>query len=162
LRPLQRLFVAGNSASWHQYASASLSLTLPCIVRTRHTPLTEGLKKFKCLAGNYGGAWYKQKLEFAHFPGPVLMSTNCIMPPLSSYSDRIFTTGEVGVAGSPHIGTAKDFSPLIAKALEMPGFTEEPAEPKFVTTGFAHNATLGAAGLVLDAIKVGGTWVWDN
>jgi hypothetical protein len=119
-----------------------------------------GLKKFKCLAGNYGGAWFKQKSEFAHFPGPILMTTNCIMPPPASYSDRIFTTGEVGVAGSPHIGggpdggPAKDFSPLIARALEMPGFTEEPAEPKTVTTGFAHNATLGAAGLVLDAIKV--------
>lgn len=115
-----------------------------------------GLKKFKHLAGNYGGAWYKQKAEFAQFPGPILMTTNCIMPPPASYKDRIFTTGEVGVAGSPHLAT-KDFSPLIAKALEMPGFTYAPpeAEAKFVTTGFGHNATLAAAGLVLDAIKAG-------
>lgn len=115
-----------------------------------------GLKKFKHLVGNYGGAWYKQKSEFANFPGPVLMTTNCIMPPPSTYADRIFTTGEVGVAGSPHLRT-KDFSALIAKAREMPGFTWQPEErdAKFVTTGFGANAILGAAGMVVDAIKAG-------
>ncbi|KAI8475555.1 MAG: hybrid-cluster protein [Monoraphidium minutum] len=113
-----------------------------------------GLKKFDHLVGNYGGAWYKQKKEFAEFPGAILMTTNCIMPPVSTYADRIFTTGEVGVAGSPHLPT-KDFSAVIARAQQLPGFSFEPEEPKFVTTGFGHEATLGAAGLVLDAIKAG-------
>ncbi|GBF99305.1 hydroxylamine reductase [Raphidocelis subcapitata] len=112
-----------------------------------------GLKKFKHLVGNYGGAWYKQK-EFGEFPGAILMTTNCIMPPAAQYADRIFTTGEVGVQGSPHIHT-KDYGPLIERAKQLPGFTYEPPEPKFVTTGFGHEATLGAASLVLDAIKAG-------
>ena len=119
-----------------------------------------GLKRHAHLVGNYGGAWYKQKAEFAAFPGAILMSTNCIMPPPASYKDRIFTTGEVGVAGSPHIeskGGSKDFTPLIERALAMPGFTYAPpeAEAKFVTTGFGRNATLAAAGLVVDAVKAG-------
>jgi hydroxylamine reductase len=127
-----------------------------------------GLHKHAALAGNYGGAWYKQKAEFSAFPGPILMTTNCIMPPPASYADRIFTTGEVGVSGSPHLegspvaaGAAaaqrKDFTPLIEAAKRMPGFSaaDAAAEPKFVTTGFGHEATLGAAGLVLDAMKAG-------
>ena len=106
------------------------------------------------LTGNYGGAWYKQKKEFAEFPGSILMTTNCIMDPLGSYSDRLFTTGEVGVAASRHLPT-KDFSDVIAKAQELPGFTFEPEEHHYVTVGFGHEATLGAAGAVLDAISAG-------
>lgn len=66
--------------------------------------------------GNYGGAWYKQKKEFAEFPGAILMTTNCIVDPTPAYADRIFTTGEVGVAASKHIPT-KDFSPVIKRAM---------------------------------------------
>ncbi|KAF6257770.1 Prismane-like protein [Scenedesmus sp. NREL 46B-D3] len=116
-----------------------------------------GLHKYKHLAGNYGGAWYRQKKDFAEFPGAILMTTNCIMDPSPTYSDRIFTTGEVGVAASKHLpGTpgAKDFSAVIKRAQELPGFTHEP-KPKMVTVGFAHEATLGAAAAVLDAIKAG-------
>ncbi|KAF8063050.1 hcp [Scenedesmus sp. PABB004] len=105
------------------------------------------------LVGNYGGAWYRQKRDFAEFPGAILMTTNCIMDPSPSYADRLFTTGEVGVSASAHLAK-KDFSAVIAKALEMPGFTHEP-EPKFVTVGFGHKATLGAAGAVLDAVASG-------
>lgn len=106
------------------------------------------LHKYSHLVGNYGGAWYRQKRDFAEFPGAVLMTTNCIMDPPTSYADRLYTTGEVGVAASKHIGGApghKDFSEVISRALQLPGFTHEP-EPKYVTVGFGHNATLGAAG----------------
>lgn len=123
-----------------------------------------GLKKFAHLVGNQGGAWYRQQKEFAEFPGPILMTTNCIIEPRAAYSDRIFTTGEVGWPGVNHIGFgeggigaggAKDFSALIAKAQEMPGFTYEPEEHKTVLTGFGHNAVLGVAGQVVDAVKTG-------
>ena len=77
------------------------------------------------------------------------------MPPPASYAPRIFTTGEVGVAGSPHVAS-KDFAPVIAQALGMGGFEEEPAEAKFVTTGFGHEAVMGAAGAVVEAVKVRG------
>jgi len=74
------------------------------------------------------------------------MTTNCIMVPSPSYADRLFTTGEVGVAASAHIsGPNKDFSAVIERALQLPGFTHEP-EPKYVTVGFGHETTLGAAG----------------
>ncbi|WIA19985.1 hypothetical protein OEZ85_005859 [Tetradesmus obliquus] len=115
------------------------------------------LHKFKHLVGNYGGAWYRQKKDFAEFPGAILMTTNCIMDPSPAYADRIFTTGEVGVSASKHLsGTpgAKDFSEVIARAQQLPGFSHEP-EAKEVTVGFGHQATLGAASAVLDAIKAG-------
>lgn len=102
-------------------------------------------------AGNYGGAWYRQKKDFAEFPGAILMTTNCIMDPSPTYADRLFTTGEVGVSASRHLaGTSgrKDFSAVIKRAQELPGFSHEP-EPKFVTVGFGHEATLGAAGGLL-------------
>ncbi|KAL4859420.1 Hydroxylamine reductase [Chlorella vulgaris] len=118
-------------------------------------------KRYPHLAGNYGGAWYRQQREFAEFPGPVLMTTNCISEPRSSYADRMFTTGEVGWAGVTHIegkpGQAKDFSSLIKMAQELPGFEYEPpeSEAKFVTTGFARNAVLGVAGEVVKAVQQG-------
>ncbi|KAL4431024.1 hypothetical protein ABPG75_006280 [Micractinium tetrahymenae] len=118
-------------------------------------------KRFPHLVGNYGGAWYRQQRDFAEFPGAILMTTNCISEPKKSYADRIFTTGEVGWAGVQHIegemGRTKDYSPLIQKALELPGFEWEPSESeaKFVTTGFARNAVLGVAGEVVKAVQEG-------
>ncbi|EFN59446.1 hypothetical protein CHLNCDRAFT_29581 [Chlorella variabilis] len=118
-------------------------------------------KRFPHLVGNYGGAWYRQQKDFAEFPGAVLMTTNCIVEPRQSYADRIFTTGEVGWAGVRHIegemGRTKDYSALISKAQELPGFEYEPpeSEAKFVTTGFARNAVLGVAGEVVKAVQEG-------
>lgn len=118
-------------------------------------------KRFPHLMGNYGGAWYRQQKDFAEFPGAVLMTTNCIIEPRHSYSDRIFTTGEVGWSGVPHIegemGKTKDYSKVIEKAQELPGFEWEPeeSEAKFVTTGFARNAVLGVAGEVVKAVQEG-------
>ncbi|KAI7835279.1 hypothetical protein COHA_010819, partial [Chlorella ohadii] len=118
-------------------------------------------KRFPHLVGNYGGAWYRQQKEFSEFPGAILMTTNCIVEPRQAYKDRIFTTGEVGWSGVSHvegkIGQTKDYSAVINKALELPGFTEEPpeSEAKFVTTGFARNAVLGVAGDVVKAVQDG-------
>eukprot|EP00892_Ulva_mutabilis_P000012 jgi/Ulvmu1/10010/UM059_0059.1 len=115
-----------------------------------------GLKMFKHLKGNYGGAWYRQKVEFDKFPGAILMTTNCILDPVRTYKDRIFTTGEVGVDASQHV-PGPDFSVVINKALEMPGFTEfDAAVPQRThTVGFGHNALLSVADQILGAVKGG-------
>jgi len=116
-----------------------------------------GLKKYPHLAGHYGGAWYRQKVDFSHFPGSILVTTNCVLDPLESYRANIFTTNETGVKGVRHVPT-KDFSAVIARALEMPGFSEADvaAVPKkSVTTGFGHNAVLSVGGEVVSAIKEG-------
>jgi hydroxylamine reductase len=111
------------------------------------------LKAFKHLAGNYGGAWIDQAEDFDVFPGAVLMTSNCIQQPKQSYKARLFTAGPVAWPGVEHIdGT--DFAPVIAAALAAPGFAEDgPAES--ITTGFGHNAVLGVAGTVIDAVKAG-------
>ncbi|WP_156318525.1 hydroxylamine reductase, partial [Rhizobium sp. AAP43] len=119
-----------------------------------------GLKKYKHLAGNFGNSWWRQQKDFAEFPGPILMTTNCIIEPRPGYSKRIFTTGEVGWEGVSHIdgtvGEKKDFSALIKAAQEAPGFASEPEDqgeqPRTVTTGFARNAVLGVAGEVVKAV----------
>lgn len=111
------------------------------------------LKKHAHLAGNYGTAWQNQKKEFAAFPGPILMTTNCIQEPQVSYAASIFTTGAVGWPGVTHVNN-NDFSQLIAKALEMPGFKEDEVKDT-VLTGFARNAVLGVAGQVVEAVKSG-------
>ena len=110
------------------------------------------LKKYKHLVGNYGGAWQDQQKEFEAFPGAILMTTNCIQKPRDSYNDRIFTTGLVAWPGVAHIGPDKDFTPVIQAALAAPGFTED-AEEKTITIGFGHNAVMGVAGAVIDAVK---------
>jgi hydroxylamine reductase len=111
-----------------------------------------GLKKFPHLAGNYGGAWQDQQKEFERFPGPILMTTNCIQKPKASYMDRIFTTGLVAWPGVTHLADRKDFSELIAKAIAMGGFaSDEPG--KTITVGFGHQAVLAAAGQVVAAVK---------
>ncbi|MGB9929508.1 MAG: hydroxylamine reductase [Methanosarcina sp.] len=114
-------------------------------------------KKYDNFAGNYGNAWWKQNEEFEKFNGPILMTTNCIIPPRQSYKDRIYTTGVVGFEGVPHIyekedGT-KDFTPLIeqAKTSQPP----EPIESGTITAGFGHEAALSVADKIIDAVKSG-------
>ncbi|MEE4261062.1 MAG: hydroxylamine reductase [Desulfobacteraceae bacterium] len=109
------------------------------------------LKKYSHFYGHYGSAWQNQAKEFDAFPGAILMTTNCIQKPRGSYQDRIFTTGLVGWPGVNHIAD-KDFAPVIEKALEMPGFTED-QDGKQVMVGFARNAVLGVADQVIEAVK---------
>ncbi len=109
------------------------------------------LKKYPHFYGHYGTAWQNQAKEFAAFPGAILMTTNCIQKPRDSYHDAIFTTGLVGWNGVTHIKD-KDFTPVIEKALEMEGFTED-APGKEVMVGFARNAVLGVADKVIEAVK---------
>lgn len=118
------------------------------------------LKKYPHLKGNVGTAWQNQQKEFANLPAPVLFTTNCLMPPKSSYMDRVFTTEVVSYPEITHIGSAKDFSPVIAKALELGGFAEEQHFNGMngghtVTTGFAHQAVLSVADQVVQAVKDG-------
>ena len=116
------------------------------------------LKKHKHLVGNYGGAWQDQRQEFDRFPGAILMTTNCIQKPKDSYTKRIFTTGLVAWPNVTHIEADaqgnKDFTPVIEAALADKGF-EADAEPKTITIGFARNAVMNVAGLVVDAVKAG-------
>jgi len=109
------------------------------------------LKKYTHFYGHYGTAWQNQAKEFNAFPGPILMTTNCIQEPKVSYLDRIFTTGQVGWPGAPHIAD-KDFTVVIDKALEMSGF-EEDVPGKSVNVGFARNAVMNVAPQVIDAVK---------
>ena len=109
------------------------------------------LKKFPHLKGNFGTAWQNQAKEFDEFPGAILMTTNCIQKPRETYKDHIFTTGLVGWPGVEHIAS-KEFSPVIKKALDMPGFTEDKAGAS-VMVGFARNTVLGVADKVIEGVK---------
>jgi hydroxylamine reductase len=109
------------------------------------------LKKYSHFYGHYGTAWQNQKKEFSDFPGTILMTTNCIQKPQNIYHDNIFTTGLVGWPGVKHIAD-KNFKPVIDKALELPGFTED-KPGKSVMVGFAHDAILGVADKVIAAVK---------
>jgi hydroxylamine reductase len=111
------------------------------------------LKKYKHLAGNYGGGWQDQVKEFDAFPGAVVMTTNCIQKPKESYQGRIFTTGLVAMPGVTHIKD-RDFSPAIKAALDAPGFSEDAPE-KTTLTGFGRNTVMSVAGKVRDAVKAG-------
>lgn len=111
------------------------------------------LKKYKHFYGHYGTAWQNQQREFSQFPGAILMTTNCIIKPQESYKERIFTTGVVGWPGVKHIKD-KDFTPVIEKALELPGFTED-KEGKTIMVGFARNAVLSVADKVIELVKAG-------
>ena len=113
-----------------------------------------GLKKYKHLVGNYGGAWQNQAAEFDAFPGSILMTTNCIQNPREAYKGRIFTSGLVAWPGVQHVGRDRDFTPVIESALAAPGFTAD-APPKTITIGFGRNAVLGVADKVIDAVKQG-------
>ncbi|WP_394870471.1 hydroxylamine reductase [Clostridium butyricum] len=117
-----------------------------------------GLKKYKHLVGNYGGAWQDQQKEFDGIPGCILMTTNCLMRPRETYKDRIFTTSVVGWDGVKYIQADKegykDFTPIIEKALELGGFKES-EEPKEILVGFGHHATLSHAETIVNAVKEG-------
>ncbi|MDH7479541.1 MAG: hydroxylamine reductase, partial [Syntrophomonadaceae bacterium] len=122
------------------------------------------LNRYAHLKGNFGTAWHNQQKEFDGIPAPILFTTNCLMPPRASYADRVFTTSVVGYPGMRHIregkSGVKDFSPVIKKALELGGWSED---RKFtginggseLVTGFARNAVLGVADKVIDAVKTG-------
>lgn len=118
------------------------------------------LKKYSHLKGNFGTAWQNQQKEFDKVPAPIVFTTNCLMPPRPSYSDRVFTTEVVSYPGIAHIDEGKDFTPVIEKALELGGYSEDQAFTGInggatVTTGFGHGAVLSAADTVIDAVKSG-------
>lgn len=118
------------------------------------------LKKYSHLKGNFGTAWQNQQKEFAQLPAPVLFTSNCLMSPGESYTDRVFTTEAVTYPGMTHIGADKDFSPVINKALELGGFAEDQHfiginGGSKVMTGFGRNAVLAAADQVIEAVKSG-------
>lgn len=115
-------------------------------------------KKYAHFVGNYGNAWWKQDKEFESFNGPILLTTNCLVPPKDSYKDRLFTTGVVGYEGVKHIparedGKAKDFSAIIELAKKCPPPTE--IETGEIVGGFAHDQVLAVADKVVDAVKSG-------
>jgi len=109
------------------------------------------LKKYPHFFGHYGTAWQNQKKEFAEFPGAILMTTNCIQKPKEEYNEDIFTTGLVGWPGVTHIAD-KDFTPVIDRALALPGFAED-FDRGTVMVGFARNAVMNVAGTVIEAVK---------
>lgn len=111
------------------------------------------LKKFSHLYGHYGTAWQNQQREFEMFPGPIVMTTNCLMPPKDSYKDKVFTLGPVGYPGIKHIKD-ENFTPVIEMALNMEGFMED-KPGKEIMTGFARNAILSVADKVVELIKSG-------
>ena len=114
-------------------------------------------KKYPHFAGNYGNAWWKQKEEFASFNGPILMTTNCIVPPADSYKNRLWTTGAAGYPGCRHVegecGERKDFSGIIAQAKKCPPPQE--IETGSIVGGFAHEQVFALADKVVDAVKSG-------
>ncbi len=111
------------------------------------------LHAYPHLVGNYGGAWQDQAREFEAFPGAILVTTNCIQEPRPTYLHRIFTSGLVAWPSVRHIGD-RQFAPLIEAALAAPGFVaDEPA--RTILVGFGHEAVLGVAGQVVDAVKSG-------
>ncbi len=118
------------------------------------------LKAYPHLKGNFGTAWQSQQKEFANLPAPILFTTNCLMPPRDSYSDRVYTTEVVSFPGLTHIGDDKDFTTVIEKALELGGFQKDTVFTginggKEVTTGFGHGTVLSVADKVVDAVKSG-------
>ncbi len=118
------------------------------------------LQQYPHLKGHFGTAWQNQQSEFSDLPGAVLYTTNCLMPPKASYADRVFTTGVVSYPGAVHIGPEKDFSPVIQKALELSGYTENQAFPGVnggltMTTGFSHRTLLALADQLVSAVKSG-------
>ena len=116
----------------------------------------EGLKKYKHLVGNFGGAWQDQQKQFDNLPGCILMTTNCLMRPRDTYKDRIYSTNVVGWDGIKYIEKKpdgeKDFSEIIKQSLELGGFTEE-QEAKEILVGFGHEAALSHAGELVEAVK---------
>ncbi len=158
LRDIEELLIQSEGTGVNIYTHSEM---LP-------THAYKGFKKFPHLAGNYGTAWYNQHEEFTNFNGAVLMTTNCIKKPKDAYKDRIFTTGLVEWPGVAHIGDraegeAKDFSAVIAKALELGTITQasetieasQASESKKITIGFAKDQVMALADKVIDAVKSG-------
>jgi hydroxylamine reductase len=112
-----------------------------------------GLKKYPHFYGHFGTAWQNQTREFPQFPGAIVMTTNCLQKPRPEYADRIFTRGLVGWPGIKHIPDL-NFAPVIAKALESPGFDAD-SNGQSVMVGFARNTVLGVADKVIEAVKAG-------
>lgn len=114
-------------------------------------------KKYSHFAGNYGNAWWKQGEEFEKFNGVILMTTNCVVPPKSSYKDRLFTTGATGVPGCKHIEGDKDGNKDFSQLIEMAKNCKAPTEIEKgeIVGGFAHNQVLALADKVVDAVKTG-------
>jgi hydroxylamine reductase len=115
-------------------------------------------KKYSHLVGNYGSSWWKQKEEFEKFNGPILLTTNCLVPPRDSYKDRVYTTGIVGFENLKHIpdrknGNPKDFKNIIEHAKKSS--PPEQIDEGDITIGFAHNATLSVADKIVEAVKTG-------
>ncbi len=114
-------------------------------------------KKYTHFAGNYGNAWWKQTEEFESFNGPILLTTNCLVPPKESYKDRVYTTGAVGFTGCKHISAnpygEKDFTEIIEHAKKCASPTE--LETGEIIGGFAHNQVLALADKIVDAVKTG-------
>jgi hydroxylamine reductase len=110
------------------------------------------LKNYPHFYGHYGTAWQNQIREFYTFPGAILMTTNCIQRPADSYKLNIFTTGMVGWPNVRHIGEDKDFTPVIGRALELPGFQDD-FDAGSVTVGFGHDAIMSVAPKIIDLIK---------
>ncbi|MGK7931848.1 MAG: hydroxylamine reductase [Microcystaceae cyanobacterium] len=110
------------------------------------------------LYGHYGTAWQNQTKDFHHFPGPIVVTTNCLMPPHETYEDKIFTVGPVGYEGLSYLATDEaeipNYTPVIEKANQLAGFTEE-SEPKQVMVGFARNTVLSVADKVIEGVKGG-------
>ncbi len=118
------------------------------------------LKAYPQLKGNFGTAWQNQQKEFDDLPAPILFTTNCIMPVKDGYKDRVFTTNVVSYPEMVHIGDDKDFTPVINKALELGGYTEDKKMTginggETVTTGFGKDTVLSVADKVIDAVKSG-------
>lgn len=118
------------------------------------------LKAYPHLKGHFGTAWQNQQKEFDGLPAPVLFTTNCLMPPKESYSDRVFTTEVVSYPEIVHVGADKDFTPVIEKARELGGFEKDTAFTGInggtqVMTGFGHGTVLGAADRIVEAVKDG-------
>ena len=111
------------------------------------------LNKYPHLVGHYGSAWQNQQKEFADFPGTILMTTNCLMPPKDTYSKNVFTTGPVAFPGLQHLNGGH-FEPLIEAAMGMPGFAGD-SEQGSVMVGFARNSVLGAADKIIAGVKAG-------
>jgi hydroxylamine reductase len=112
------------------------------------------LKKYKHLVGNYGTAWQNQKFEFASFPGPIVVTTNCMLEPRRIYKNRVFTMNEVGVDGVQHV-VNKDFSKVIDSAYDCKGFPRTVEPPEMYTVGFNHRAVLPLAGQVIEGVQKG-------
>ncbi len=117
------------------------------------------LKKYKHLVGNYGNAWWKQKEEFAHFNGPIVFTTNCIVPPSpkANYNDRVFTTNSTGFPGWKYIPTKADGHKDFSEVIEMARHCEAPEEIEHgeIIGGFAHNQVFALADKIVEAVKSG-------